>query len=593
MMKDYTDQHLNQEAPVHATRLEPTSSSGIPFRLQSFLTITEALEDASRGASGLNFYNGKAELAAAATYDQIREMAISIARRMHTLGLPRGSKVALIAETDMNFVNFFFACQYAGLVPVSLPAVVNMKGGDAYIKQIRGLIEDSQSRIVLTTDHFLGYINQACEGLKLVFCDTYTHFVTTMSESDRALDPLGPDEVAYIQYTSGSTRAPRGVMVKSEAVMANLAALAKAMGVDEQSRYVSWLPFYHDMGLIGLMLNPMASHASVDYLGTREFAVRPRLWFQLLSKTKASHSCSPPFGYDLGARRLRQGGAERYDLSNWRVAVVGAEMIHPETLQNFAKVMASSGFSPKAFLPSYGMAECSLGISFSSFDEELVIDTIDRNQYEETGVASQCDESTKHRRAFVSCGQVIAGHEIQIRNDQGHKLDDRHIGVIHVRGPSLMCGYLGQPEVTAQTLSENGWLNTGDLGYMADGHLFVTGRQKDLIIIHGRNVWPQDLESVVEVNHGVHPGKVLAFSVAEGDAGDHAVVVIESREQSESKKQQLIQNVKSTISESFGISCEVVLVQPRTLPRTSSGKLSRSQAKINYIQSLKGLEQAS
>lgn len=573
--------------------LVPTPTArDVPFRPEGFLTLADALDYAATCQTGVNFYNGKAELEASATYGMVRDSAISIARSMQTLDLPRGSKVSLVAATTLDFINFFFACQYAGLVPVPLPAIINVSGGDAYVRQIRGLVQDSKSRVAVTTEHFASYINKACEGLNLAFCGTYEDFQAKVAKSNQPLEPTESHEVAYIQYTSGSTRAPRGVMVESKAVMNNLEAITCRIHIGEDNRFMSWLPFYHDMGLVGSMLNPVASQTSADYLGTREFAVRPRLWLQLMSKSRATISPSPPFGYELCARRLKKSGADAYDLSNWRVACVGAEIIRPEPLQDFAEIMAPSGFSPTAFLPSYGMAECVLAVSFSDVNKGLIIDTIDREEYEESGLAFKCHESTQHRRSFVACGRVIPEHDIQIRDDQGRKLADRHMGIIYVKGPSLMCGYLERADITAQTLSEDGWLNTGDLGYIADELLFVTGRLKDLIIINGRNIWPQDLEGAVESKHDVRSGKVLAFSLTEGDK-EHAVVVIESREQYQNKRQQLIQNVQSTMSSEFGIACQVVLVPPRTLPRTSSGKLSRSQAKINFIQSLKKLEQAS
>lgn len=580
--------------PYNQSVLVPTlTARDVPLRSERFLTIVEALDYAAASHTGVNFYNGNAELEASATYGEVRDSAITIARSMRALNLPRGSKVALVATTTIDFLNFFFACQYAALVPVPLSAIINMSGGEAYVRQMRNIIKDSQSRIVVTSEHFASYIYKACEGLDIAFCGTYDEFKDNVDASSLALEPVQANEVAYIQYTSGSTSVPRGVMVESKAVMTNLKAISLKVHVGDDQRNMSWLPFYHDMGLVGFMLAPMASQTSVDYLGTREFAVRPRLWLRLMSMSKATVSYSPPFGYELCARRLKKGGADQYDLSNWRVAGVGAEMIRPEILQDFAEVMAPSGFSSRAFLPSYGMAECSLAISFSDLNKGLIVDTIDRDEYEASGLAFKCHESTQHRRSFVSCGRVISGHDIQIRDDQGRKLADRNMGIIYVKGPSLMSGYIGPANVSTQTLSEDGWLNTGDLGYIVDELLFVTGRQKDLIIINGCNIWPQDLEGAVESKHDVRSGKVLAFSLTEEDREEHAVVVIESREKSKSKCQQLIQNVQSTISAEFGIACQVVLVSPRTLPRTSSGKLSRSQAKINFIQSLRQLEQAS
>lgn len=557
----------------------------LKFRPGNFATLSAALDYAAGSQTGMNFYRGgRNELVAAATYSDIHKQTIAVAYRMQSLGLPRGSKVALIASTDLDFIVFFFACQYAGLVPTPLPAIIQVGGYDGFVRQIRGLIQDSQAKIVVASDAFTKHLDEACLNIDLAFKGAYQKFML-LPEDTRPLQPLGPDEVAYIQYTSGSTRLPRGVMVQSRAAMANLEGMIQhGVQLNATDRCLSWLPFYHDMGLVGLMLLPVACQSSVDYMGTREFAVRPRLWLDLLSKTKATMSYSPPFGYELCARRLRENQAERYDLSHWRIAGVGAEMIRSETLMQFADALKPANFKADAFLPSYGMAECSLGVSFSKVDQRFGLDRIDREQYADFAIAKP-SESEQHGRTFIACGYPLPDHEIQIRADDGTNLPDRHVGTIFVRGPSLMCGYLNRPDLTAEVLSEDRWLNTGDLGYELDGQLFITGRCKDLIIINGRNIWPQDIEHIAESAPGMRSGDALAFALSEEGAPEKAVVVIQCKERDVAKRSQLANNIQSTIRADFGIDCEVELVPAHTLPRTSSGKLSRSQAKLDFIKS--------
>lgn len=594
---------MKDNTASEAAVLKPTpTKGGIAFRPGDFSTLGEALDYAANSRTGVNFYRANV-LEASVTYGELRQRALLVASRMQDQNLPRGSRVALVADTTVDFIVFFFACQYAGLVPTPLPAIVNVSGRQAFVKQIKELIQASEARIAVASNNFVAHLVEACRDVPLTFRGTYQEFMELpVSNTDAPLHPLGPEEVAYIQYTSGSTRSPRGVMVQSKAAMANIVGIVQhGIRVTSDDRCVSWLPFYHDMGLVGSMLTPIATQCSADYMSTREFAVRPRLWLELMSRSKATVSFSPPFGYELCAKRLAKGRADQYDLSNWRVAGVGAEMIRSDVLRQFAKVLKPAKFHPTAFLPCYGMAECSLAISFAKPEEMFSVDEIDKDHCADHSVAIS-GTGTKSQRTFVSCGYPLPKHEIQIRNDDGQELPERHMGMIFVRGPSVMRGYLNKPELTAEVLSDDCWLNTGDLGYMVDGQLFVTGRHKDLIIINGRNIWPQDLEAIAEDQPGVRSGDVLAFALPseevynrEGAVSDvegsvrsgseRAIIVIQSREKDSAKRAQLISNVARTVQMDFGISCEIQLVPAHTLPRTSSGKLSRSQARRNFIQS--------
>ena len=563
----------------------------LPFRSGDFETLADALDYAGDSRTGINFYDGrKLDLNAALSYKQMRLMAIAVARRMRGLNLPRGSKVAIVADTTPEFVIFFFACQYVGLVPVPLPAVVNAGGQEAFVYQLRGLIQDCQARVALASSQFVNYLSESCFDIDLVFEGTYKDFIK-LPKDHRSLQPIAPDEVAYVQYTSGSTRFPRGVMVHSKAVMANLAGILKhGIKMNSEDRVCSWLPFYHDMGLVGKVMAPLASQCSVDFLDTREFAVRPRMWLQLMSDSKATVSFSPPFGYELCSRRVRANQAKQYDLSNWRVAGVGAEMIRSDILNNFAAALELANFNKSAFLPCYGMAECTLATTFSKLDEVFETDAVDRDRFVEQGTAVN-HKNAKSLRTLVSCGCALPGHEIQIRDSDNKKLPDRHVGAVFLLGPSLMHGYLNRPSLTKETLVD-GWLNTGDLGYTVDGRLYVTGRSKDMIIINGRNIWPQDLECVAESQPNVRSGDALAFALCDDQEADQAVVVVQAREQNEDKRVQLISAIQKTVHQDFGIHCRVQLVPAHTLPRTSSGKLSRSKARFNFMRLAENLNRS-
>jgi fatty-acyl-CoA synthase len=560
----------------------------LPLRFGDFATLADALDYAAGGETGSNFYNGKGQLEAVLPYAVLRDEAVEIARQLLQLNLARGSRVALVAETCPDFLRFFYACQYAGMVPVPLPASIHLGGHKHYVEQLRRLLLNCRAEVAIAPPLFESFLSEAAEGLSLSFVGTPAAFAE-VPKSSAALRPSGVNELAYLQYTSGSTRFPRGVMITQQTVMSNLTSIIRN-GVKGRpgDRSMSWLPFYHDMGLVGLVLSPMASQVSVDYLKTRDFGMRPRLWLALISQNRATVSFSPPFGYELCVQRLREDKASRFDLSSWRVAGVGAETVRPEPLLRFADMLAPSGFSANAFLACYGMAECSLAVSFSPLGDGLQMDTVDADALADSQKAEPVDSlqqgAASLSKGIVKCGYPLPGYDIQVRDTHGRPLPERHVGTLFVRGPSVMSGYFGEEVLTREVLSPDGWLNTGDLAYIAEESIVVTGREKDLIIINGRNIWPQDLEYIAESQPEVRTGDASAFSVTAPDGVDRAVLVIECRESDIPKRTELAQRIQGLIRQDLGIDIFIELVPRNTLPRTTSGKLSRSGAKNDFLQ---------
>jgi fatty-acyl-CoA synthase len=480
---------------------------------------------------------------------------------------------------------FFYACQYAGLIPVALPASVKMGAHSAYVAQLQRLLEASDAAVAVSAEGYLSFLQEASEGLNMRMVAAPEQFYE-LPHSDIALPEIYPEDISYIQYTSGSTRFPRGVVIKHHTAMANLAGIIRhGLQMTADDRFLSWLPFYHDMGLVGFVLVPMAAQISVDYLDTREFAMRPRQWLNLMTQTRATISFAPSFGYDLCARRVRPSDLDNYDLRNWRVAGIGAEMIRPQTLDHFAKMLEPCGFDSRAFLACYGMAECTLGVSFSPLNQGYSTHYIDSDHLADFHEAEQMDESEAEGRGrhFVNCGITLPDYEVQIRDDDGSLLEDWKSGVIHLRGPSVMSGYFNLPEETSHVLSDDNWLNTGDIGYMVDGVLTITGRKKDLIIIHGRNIWPQDLEHIAETQPEVRVGDALAFSAPDADGEELCVMVVQCRETDPNKRHNLIRRLTALVRMELSLDCYVELAPIHSLPRTSSGKLSRSKARIDFI----------
>ncbi|MEE9344970.1 MAG: fatty acyl-AMP ligase [Methylococcales bacterium] len=560
----------------------------VPLRAADFNNLSEALDYAAEGVTGCNFYTGRGELYSVLPYSELRQQAMQLARRLLSFGCKRGSRITLIADTHPDFLRFFYACQYAGLVPVALPIPVTLGSHKAYVSQIKSFLAASKPTVAIAPEGYLPLMEEAATGMDIDFIGSPEQF-NQFPEGSPELVPSGSDELAYLQFTSGSTRFPRGVMIDQKTVMSNLTGIAThGVKLREGDRCVSWLPYYHDMGLVGLVLVPISAQVSADYLGTREFAMRPRQWLNLMSRNKATISFGPPFGYELCERRLKASEAEKLDLSAWRVAGVGAEMIRSSSLERFADALAPAGFDRKAFIPCYGMAECSLAISFADLEQAIKVDTVDADHLADTSHARPADpedSSGIRTRSFVDCGRLLPGYEIEVRDADGLVLDDRQAGSIYLRGDSVMSGYYKNPEATAEALSADGWLNTGDIGYLVDGRIFITGREKDLIIINGRNIWPQDLEYIAEQQDDVRPGDALAFAAPGPDVEDIAVMVVQSRETDEAKRRNLVERLEGLVRNNLGIECYVELAPLHTLPRTSSGKLSRSKAQQNFIDS--------
>lgn len=561
------------------------TASGLPLRVADFTSLSEALDYAAAGDTGYNFYDRKGGLRAVLGYRALREDAEDLGRRLAALGLPRGAHIALMADTEPDFVRLFFACQRVGLVPVTLPASPHVGSHDTYVAQLRRLLEHSRADVAIAPGESLPFLQEAARGVSLRFIGTPAD-LRARPRYEAVVRPLGHDEVAYIQFTSGTTRVGRGVVVTQAALMANLQGiLGHGLAIGPEDRAVSWLPAYHDMGFVGFVLAPLASQVSVDCLSPADFVKRPLLWLTLISRGRGTISFSPSFGYELCARRLRAEDVARLDLSSWRVAGVGAEMIRADFLERFVGVLAPAGFDPHAFLACYGMAECSLAISMAPLGKGLDVDEVDRRQLAEVSIAVAAHDvhaGEPSAVTFVKCGTPLPGYEVEIRDENGREVRERRTGVIFVRGASVMSGYFADPEATSEVLSADGWLDTGDIGYLADGNIVITGRKKDLLIINGRNIWPQEIELIAEEEPDVRTAAAFASPGPQGE--ETAVVLVECRQVDPAQRTALVRRLQGAIVAQLGIQCAIELVAPHTLPRTSSGKLSRGSARAWFVE---------
>jgi fatty-acyl-CoA synthase len=565
-------------APAGAT---PTLDS-LPRRTADFATLGEALDYAARGRRGMNFHDARGQLTRPYPYSDLREDSLANAQRFIAMGLKPGDRLALIAETGAEFAACFYGAVYAGLWPVPLPLPTSFGGREAYVEQLRVMLASSDPSLFLCPPDLLTYAVEAAEGRGIAARDWDSLAGIEGGVAD--LPEPDADEVAYLQYSSGSTRFPHGVAVTHRQLLSNLRAHGIGLEVEETDRCISWLPWYHDMGLVGCMLSPMALQLSVDYMKTEDFARRPLAWLDMITRNPGSSvSYSPTFGYDICARRMssQTRAEDRFDLSRWRIAGNGADMIRPEVMQAFVDAFAEAGFQATAFCPSYGLAEATLAVSLMPPGEGIRLELVEETVLNGGGNGSQ-ERRPRRYRAVVNCGKPVEGMEIEIRGEDGSALPDRGIGRVFVRGSSVMHSYYRDPESTEVCLKD-GWLDTGDMGYMSGGYIFIVGRAKDMIIINGRNHWPQDIEWAVEQLPGFKSGDIAAFAITGPSGEETPAVLVHCRISDPQERGRLRDDIKERVRAITGITPVVELVPPRSLPRTSSGKLSRVKARHLYL----------
>ena len=568
-------------APDADSKLVPTPNvDDLPRRHSDFANFCEALDYAAQGKRGFNFHDPRGKLIRPYPFSELRADALNMAYRLIARGVQPGDRIALIAETSPYFAALFCGAIYAGAWPVPLPLPTSFGGKESYIDQISVQMDSAEPKFLFYPEEIAGMAaaaaeRQGCEGID---------WQSFAQETAEATDLPQPDseDICFLQYSSGSTRFPHGVAVTHRSLLANLAGHSHGMKIDHDDRCVSWLPLYHDMGLVGCFLSPIGNQFSVDYLKTEDFARRPLAWLDLISRNKGSSvSFSPTFGYDICARRVssQTNVAERFDLSRWRIAGNGADMIRPDVMQTFVNRFAEAGFKASAFLPSYGLAEATLAVTLMPPGEGISIELVEEERL--SGTPRDLSRPARYR-AIVNCGKPVRGMTIEVRGENGEPKADHQIGKVWCRGSSVMHSYYRDQEATDACMVD-GWLDTGDMGYMADGYLFIVGRAKDMIIINGKNHWPQDIEWAVEQLPGFNHGDIAAFAFETESGEEMPAVLVHCRVSDPEERRKLHDTIRDKVRAITGMNCVVELVPPRTLPRTSSGKLSRAKAKKLYL----------
>jgi fatty-acyl-CoA synthase len=484
--------------------------------------------------------------------------------------LRKGDRVVLMLPDPREFIAAFLAAVAEGVVPVPLSPLINVRQALYFREATRRVIAGSGARAVVTT-----------AWLKLALLDlgtgilTFEQLASEAPTGPLAQVPLDPEDPCFIQYTSGSTGDPKGVVVTHRNLDANARGIIAAIALNGGDIGVCWLPLFHDMGLIGNVLTPLFAGNSMVYVPTLKFIRRPLLWLETLERYRGTVSFAPNFAYGLVASHQLRSGDRDYDLSQVRVLGCGAEPIHPAVIGRFLEVFRPMGLRETVFTPCYRMAEATLAVTFEGRGRGLNVLRIDRKTYEAKGLAQPAagEEGTL---ALVSCGRPLPGFALKITGPGGESLPDGAVGEIWISGSSVSPGYFQNLSATQEAFSD-GWLRSGDLGFLLDGNLYVSGRKKDVIIVRGRNLYPQDIEWIAESVGGVRKGNVVAFA----GALEEVIVVAEIRPKSDAA--QVAREIMRAIHETLALAVkEVVCVAGQALPKTTSGKVRREQTKAMY-----------
>ena len=514
-------------------------------------------------------------------YPELWAEASRRARALQALGLSKGDRVALILPEPDEFVLSFVGALTAGLVAVPMYPPATLAKLEAYGDTVRHVLAASGARVVVTNDALRPLIQEHLLG---------SQSADTRLVLERELETIDPgsahatlpdvrgEDLAFLQFTSGSTSRPKGVMVTHENLSVNSHAIMfDGLRSTPEDRGVSWLPLYHDMGLIGFVIAPVYALVQVMFLPTMSFIRRPSLWLDSIHRFRGTITFAPNFAYALATRAVTETQAGGWDLSCMRALGCGAEPIQADVLRAFLDRFAKNGLSPESILPCYGMAEATLAVTFHDLGKPLTTDRIDLATMKSGQAAPAKDEAPSME--LVSCGRPFPGHEVRIVGPDGAPLGERQVGEIWLRGPSVTAGYFGDPEATAEAFGD-GHLRTGDLGYRADGNVYICGRSKDLIILNGKNHYPQDIERVASTVDGIRDGQCVAFARRSTSGAEEAVLVAESRRLGEAKR-ALVDAVTHAVRAELGVQlAEVVLIKRGTLPKTSSGKVRRRETKI-------------
>ncbi|HEX7181644.1 MAG TPA: AMP-binding protein [Thermoanaerobaculia bacterium] len=521
------------------------------------------------------------------TYGGLDRRARAVAAGLAALGLEPKQTVGIMLPTGLEYFAAFCGVLRAGGVPVPLYPPARRSQIEDHLRRQAGILETAESSILVTFPEVLPLarlLRAQLPGLRRVV--TVGELSSAGEREERTPFPaVQEDDVAFLQFTSGSTGSPKGVILTHANLLANLRAIAQGADIRPDDLVVSWLPLYHDMGLIGSWMAPLYYGIPLVLMSPLSFLARPSRWLWAIHRHRATLSPAPNFAYELCARKIEDAEIEGLDLSTWRFALNGAEPVSPAALQRFTERFSRYGFDPRAMAPVYGLAECSLALAFPPLGRGPLVDAVDRETFQGSGRATPAAGDDLQALRFVSCGVPLPGHEVRIVDDAGREVGERKEGRLEFRGPSATSGYYRNPEAT-QRLVRGDWIDSGDRAYIAAGEIYVTGRVKDIIIRAGRNLYPQELEEAVGEIPGVRKGCVAVFGAADPATGTERLVILaETRERDEATLERLREEIQGRAVDLLGAPAEeVVLAPPHAVPKTSSGKIRRAASRELYEQ---------
>ena len=568
-------------APAHAVTMAEPALEQPPETLATLVDLLE-WHVAQHGEQVHITLYGEAEHSEDISYRLLQAEARALAAGLLAHGLGAGDRVAIMLPTGREFFAAFYGALYAGCVPVPLYPPARPSQIEDHMRRIAGIVANAQAALLVTDARAkpLGHLLRAqCPSLRGV--------ATVADLSNAAAVPLPPspraDDIAFLQYTSGSTGNPKGVVLTHANLLANLNSMERASGVTAKDVFVSWLPLYHDMGLIGACMGSLYVGFRLVLMSPLAFLARPGRWLWAIHRHRASVSAAPNFAYELCVNKLDDRDLEGLDLGSWRLAYNGAEPVSPDTMERFTTRFARYGFRASAMTPVYGLAESSVGLAFPPLGRGPLIDRVDRAALSRSGIARPAAAGDTHAQRIVSCGLPLPDHAIRIVDADGRELPERTLGRVQFQGPSATRGYFRTPEAS-QRLFDGAWLNTGDLGYLAAGELYLTGREKDIIIRGGQNLYPQELEEAVSRLPGVRRGGVAVFPASDAQTGTERLVVLaEIREDTAGNRERIQAEIDRLAVDLIGMPADdIVLAPPRTVLKTSSGKVRRAACRERY-----------
>jgi fatty-acyl-CoA synthase len=534
------------------------------------------VEGLSRSKRGLTILEESGEIRY--TPSELKDAAERAGVGLLKAGIKPGGRVGILAQTAPSTILSILGCFAAGAVAVPLPLPMRAVDPQAFIEQTLLRLEKVEAGLVVLPGELISMVGDLGERVKLVAAEELA------ADGDLPPTPSGREDIAIVQFTSGSTSEPRGVILSHANVNANSRAIATAINAGPWDTVVSWLPLYHDMGLIGFLITALNGGTSPVIMPSQRFTADPSLWLQAISDYKATITGGPNFGFALATRVLGSSRAEGIDLSSLRLALNGAEPVDPEVLDKLIKAGEPYGLRPEVPYPVFGLAEATLAVTFPSPGRPYVVDHVSRTAVQGDDYAALSKPGEEDTQAFVSLGSPLPGVEVSIIRPDGREAEEREVGEVCVRAPSVMQGYWGDAGKTAEAL-RGGWLHTGDLGYRVDAELYLVGRIKDMVIIGGRNLFPEDVERCAEQVEGVRKGNAIAFGVTSRKGRERLVLVGETRLKCTDRALEAAQTVSSEVRERIGVPVrEVVLVPAGSLPKTSSGKKRRFLCRDLYLE---------